>query len=110
DVVGLDNPKSPTRGTVVDYKTGFAKITPAERNWQMKGGALCLARVFDLDEVDVQLIHLRENLPAKRDRATFTAADIAVAAAQARARWDEVLRARDRYEQTKVEPEVTRGT
>ncbi len=110
DIVGIDSPTSPVRGTVVDYKTGFAKITPAERNWQMKGGALCLARVFDLDYVDVQLIHLREDLPAKRDRASFTAADIAVAAAQARYRWDQVLRARDDYERTKIDPEVTKGT
>jgi hypothetical protein len=26
----------------------------------MKGGALCLARAYDLDEVGVQLIHMRE--------------------------------------------------
>lgn len=109
DVVGLDNPEAPRFGRVVDYKTGFAKITRAEHNWQMKGGALCLARVYDLDEVGVQLIHLRKDLPAKRDRAVFTAADLAVAAAQARYRWDEVLRARERYEQTRISPEVTKG-
>lgn len=110
DVVGVDNPTAPTRGKVIDFKTGFQRITAAAHNWQMKGGALCLARVFDLDEVDVQLIHLRENKPAWRDRSRFTAADIAVAAAQTRARWDEVSRARDRYERTKIDPEVTKGS
>lgn len=110
DIVGLDNPNTPTRGKVVDYKFGWAKLTPAERNWQMIGGALCLQRVYDLDEVGVQLIHMRGKFGAKRDAATFSVADIAVAAAQARARWDKVLLARERYEQTKTEPEVTKGT
>lgn len=110
DVVGLNSHENPTIGRVVDYKFGWSKLTPAERNWQMKGGALCLARVYDLDEVSVQLIHMREDLPARRDRATFTAADIAIAAAQARTRWDEVLRARDRYEQTRIDPDVTKGS
>lgn len=111
DIAGVDNPETPTVGAVVDYKSGFAKVTAAERNWQMKGGALCLARVYDLDEVRVQLIHLREDAPAWRDRATFTAADIALAAAQASARWDEVLRERERYEaRPEIAPEVTKGS
>lgn len=110
DVVGLNSRENPTVGKVVDYKFGWAKLTPAERNWQMKGGALCLSRVYDLDEVGVQLIHMREKLPARRDVAVFSAADLAIAAAQARARWDEVLRARERFEQMKIEPEVTKGS
>lgn len=110
DIVGLDNPETPTRGRVVDYKFGWTKLTPAARNWQMIGGALCLQRVYDLDEVGVQLIHMRGKFGAKRDLAVFTAADVAVAAAAARARWDEVLHARERYEKTKIEPEVMKGT
>lgn len=109
DVVGLNSPTNPTIGKVVDYKFGWSKLTPAARNWQMIGGALCISRVYDLDEVGVQLIHMRDKLPARRDIATFSPADLAIAAAQTRARWDEVLRAREHYERTRIEPEVTKG-
>jgi hypothetical protein len=109
DIVGLNSRDNPTVGKVVDYKFGWAKLTPAARNWQMIGGALCLQRVYDLDEVGVQLIHMREDLPAKLDSAVFTAADLAIAAAQARARWDQVLAARERYERTHIDPDVAKG-
>jgi hypothetical protein len=109
DVVGLDgNP--PTRGSVYDFKTGWAKLAMAGRNWQMRGGALALSRAFDVDVVDAQLIYLREGVPARRDRAVFTAADLAGFAAESRARWILALEDRARRERTGDLPDATQGS
>jgi len=109
DVAGLDNPERPAIGFVGDYKSGWSRLTPAERNWQMRGGALALARAFDLDLVRVQLIQLREDRPARRDRAEFTAADLAVFAAEARARHAIAREDRRLYKLTREEPDATTG-
>jgi hypothetical protein len=71
-------------GAVRDFKSGWGKLTPALRNWQILGGSLALARVYDLDTVDGQLIHLRDGVSIRRDSASFTAADFAVAAGELR--------------------------
>lgn len=110
DVAGLDNPKAPRVGFVGEFKSGWQRLAPAHRNWQVRGGALALARAFELDEVRVQLIHLREGLPARRDRAVFTAADLAVFSSELRARWVLALDDRARYASTGNEPESTRGS
>lgn len=110
DVVGLDKPVAPTRGSVIDWKTGWAQLARAGRNWQMRGGALALSRAFDLDDVDAQLIYLREGVPARRDRAVFTAADLAGFAAEARARWVLSLEDRARRERTGALPDATQGS
>lgn len=108
DVAGVN--EHVTTGRVVDYKTGWARLQPAARNWQMRGGALALARAFDLDEVGVQLITLRDDQPAKRDVATFTAADFAVFAAQTRAQLALVRVDRLRYVADGIVPDVTTGS
>jgi hypothetical protein len=110
DLVGVDNPDAPRVGIVIDYKDTWAKLTPAERNWQLRGGALALARAFDLDEVRAQLIYLRDGKQARRDRATYTAADLAVFAAEARVRAEQALRDRELYEETGREPDSARGS
>lgn len=110
DLIGLNDPTSPTIGVVVDYKSGFSKRTPAARNWQMRGGALALARHYDLDVVRVQLIHMRKGEVVYRDTATFTAADLAVFEADVRVRWDSIPGARDLYLQRGVVPEVVQGS
>jgi hypothetical protein len=110
DVVGLDDPKSPSIGVVADYKRGWSKRTPAAKNWQMRGGALALSRAFDLDIVRVQLIHLHEDRPAYRDRASFDAADLAVFAAEARVRHEIALADREAYARTGVRPDATQGS
>jgi hypothetical protein len=66
-------------GAVRDFKSGWSKLTPTRRNWQILGGSLSLARVYDLDLVDGQLIHLRDGVSIRRDPATFTASDFAAA-------------------------------
>lgn len=111
DVGGLDG-SPPSRGLVVDHKTGWSKRTPAARNWQMRGGALALARAYDLDEVVVCLNTLRDGLPAHKDRAVFTAADLAVFAAEARARRLLALDDRKRHAASGGQwlPDATQGT
>lgn len=101
---------SPSVGAVYDYKRGWSKRTPAERNWQMRGGALALARAFDLDEVRVQLIHLHEDRPAYRDRATFYAADLAMFAAEARVRHELAVADREAYSNKGIRPDATQGS
>lgn len=82
DLVGVDQVAG--RGAVRDWKSGWARLAPTRRNWQMLGGALALARAYDLDEVDAQLIYLREGVSIRRDAAVFTAADFAIAAGELR--------------------------
>lgn len=106
DVAGLDSPESPTLGFIADYKEGYSRRTPAQLNWQLRGGALALARAFNLDEVRVQLIHLHENKPAYRDRALFTSADLAMFAFEAKVRWEQALADR---EMSRV-PDCTQGS
>lgn len=110
DIAGLDDPKQPSIGFVGDFKTGWSKRTPAGRNWQMRGGALALARAFDLDMVRVQLIHLHENRPAYRDRAQFEAADLAVFAAEARVRHELARADREHLNATGQRPDATQGS
>jgi hypothetical protein len=80
DLVGVD--LEAARGAVSDWKSGWATLAPTRRNWQMVGGSLALARAFDLDEVDAQLIYVREGVSIRRDQATFEAADLAAAAGE----------------------------
>ncbi len=110
DVIGLDRADGPTRGVVVDFKTGWGRIAPTHKNWQMKGGALALARAFDLDEVVAQLIYLREGKSVKRDRALFSAADLAAIAGEAKLRWMLAQRDRALYEDKGITPDATRGS
>ncbi len=71
-------------GIVRDYKTGFTRLARTRGNWQMRGAAIAVARTFDLDQVDAQLIYLREGRPVWRDRATFNAFELAGIAAELR--------------------------
>jgi hypothetical protein len=107
DLCGIDLERR--IGAVVDWKDTWGRVTRADRNWQMRGGALALSRAFDLDEVGVQLIYLRDGVPAHRDRATYTAADLAMFAAEARVRHGLALADRDTYRSEGVEPESARG-
>lgn len=110
DVIGIDNPDSPSVGIVVDFKDGWSKRTPAARNWQLKLAALALARTYDLDIVRVQLIYLRNGASIGRETATFTAADLAVFEAEVRVRWQSVPGARDAYVQRGEMPELVMGS
>lgn len=111
DVAGVDNPDAPRFGVVADYKRTWQRLTPAAKNWQMRFGALALARAYDLDDIRAQLIYLRDDLPAWRDSAVFTAADLAVFAAEARVRWQLALEDRARYAEDREDvPPATKGT
>lgn len=72
-------------GIVRDYKTGWSRLPRTGRNWQMRGAAIAVARAFDLDQVDAQLVYLREGKSAWRDRAGFDAFELAGINAELRA-------------------------
>jgi hypothetical protein len=84
-------------GIIRDYKTGWGRISPTRRNWQMVGNALALARAYDLDEVDAALVYLRDGAPIRRDFYKFEAADFALAAADLRTAHERALRDRETY-------------
>lgn len=95
DLVGVD--LAAHRGEVADHKFGWSQRMPAQFNWQIKGGALALAKVYDLDEVGGTLLLHREGKPTYRDRAVFGAADLLVAEDDLRRVFDRVLRDRERH-------------
>lgn len=84
-------------GIARDYKTGWKRLPPAADNWQIRGCALAVARAFDVDEVDAQLIYLRDGEVARRDRATFDAFQLLAFAAELRRAWDRALADRAAY-------------
>lgn len=82
DLAGAD--LTARRGKVADHKSGWSRRTRASDNWQIKGAAYALGAVYDLDEVDGELITHRDGRPPRRDRAVFDAADLLVARADLR--------------------------
>mgnify|MGYP001595498759 CR=1 FL=1 len=78
DLVGVDLEHH--RGAVKDYKSGRGAVAPARRNWQTLGGALALSRVYDLDEVDAEILFTRPGEPIRRSRHTHTTGDLMAAA------------------------------
>lgn len=54
-------------GTIGDYKTGYHRVDPAESNWQLAFGALCYARIHNLDAVQVSIFYLQEDGSWKSD-------------------------------------------
>jgi hypothetical protein len=93
DLVGVAPDRS--RGLVLDHKTGFSRRSRAGRNAQLKFGALCVARTYQLDRVDVQLAYVDPG----RTRpyivpAAFDALDLDAFAAEIRARHAEAMEMR----------------
>lgn len=107
DTIGVDIARR--RGFVADYKTGWARLPRAGSNWQMRGGAIALALAFDLDEVEVQVVYLREGQVVRRDRHLFTAADLAEIRGQLEATWANVLEDRARFDATGALADATMG-
>lgn len=91
DLVGVD--LDLRRGKVKDYKNREAPRIDV--NWQIRGGALALARIYDLDEVDGELIFL--GMGQRRERTVYTATDFLLAAAEMREGYERALRARAAY-------------
>ncbi len=72
------------RWTVIDFK-GFDEVAPAARNLQLGFGAVCVARVHALDEVDVAIGYIGHNGDLRWDRATLGAFAIEAHASRIRA-------------------------
>lgn len=82
DLVGVDLVNH--RGAVKDYKSGHGPVAPARRNWQTLGGALALSRVYDLDEVEAEILFTRPGEGIRRSKAVHSAADLMRAATHLR--------------------------
>ncbi|MDO9020522.1 MAG: PD-(D/E)XK nuclease family protein [Deltaproteobacteria bacterium] len=81
------------RWTVIDFK-GFDEVAPAVRNLQLGFGAVALARVYDLDEVDVAIGYIGHGGDIRWDRATLGAFAIEAHALRIRSLFAAVDRAR----------------
>lgn len=106
DIIGV----GPDRGFNGDWKTGYQSLPPVRRNWQMKLGALAVARAFGRDEMESQLIFAREGKPVRRDREVFDAADLAVMAGEVAARWDQTLEDRRDFYERGIMPDTSKGS
>lgn len=95
DLVGVN--KERRRGTVKDYKSGWQPVTAARENWQILGGALALARIYDLDEVEGELIFVRPGQDPHRDSATFKSLDLLAATIELREAHARAQRDREAY-------------
>ena len=62
DVVGVRRVASGNRGLVVDWKSGFTTRRRVADVQQLDVGALCVSRAYDCDVVEVQLVHVHEDL------------------------------------------------
>lgn len=78
DLVGLADDDTVV---VVDFKTGFHRVTPAHENWQMRFLALAAARAWGRSRAVAELWHVPEDEPPFVDRAEFEAADLMIIAA-----------------------------
>lgn len=70
---------------VADLKTGRGHVTPARHNWQLRVGALAMARLQKVDSARVALILAPEGSQPRWDIAPLDAFDLADAAQQLRA-------------------------
>lgn len=95
DIVGVRHAES--LGIVRDWKSGWQRLAPTKRNAQMFGGSLAVARAFDVDVVDAQLVYLRDGTSIRRDRHRFEPAELAVVAAEIAQAWTRALADRERF-------------
>lgn len=72
DVLGV----SETRVHVLDWKSGWGELIPAQDNWQILFAALAAARTFDRTEAAGALIRLKEDGEVYFDRAEFDELDL----------------------------------
>lgn len=71
------------RWCVIDFK-GDEEVEPAGANLQLGFFALCLARLYQLDEVDVAIVYLRHGGGMRWDRATLGPFDLEAVAERLR--------------------------
>lgn len=84
DIVGVRVlPSGVRRGVVIDWKTGWTTRRKIDRVVQLKIGALVAARAFQLDVVEVQLVHVFEDERPWVQREVFEGWEIDVIEAEA---------------------------
>lgn len=110
DVVGVRVlPSGVRRGLVVDWKTGWLTRKKRASDGQLKFGALAAARAFDLDVVEVQMVHLSENRTPWVQPAVLDALDLETFAADIRALYAEAKRLRAEYHAGKMPTTFSMG-
>lgn len=81
-------------GLVVDWKSGWTTRTPLRSTLQLFFGGLASARCYDLDTVDVQLIHVREDFDPWVQTATMSSFDLDAFAGEIERVFDQALEIR----------------
>ncbi len=76
DTLGL----SPNEAVVLDAKTGWGHVPSADRNWQLRAGAVAACAAFGRTSASVGLIYLNLD-PARFDTAALSEFDLAMAGA-----------------------------
>ena len=109
DVVGVN--RAERFGVVADWKRGWSKRDAPARNHQMRFGALCVARAFDLVEVEVHLVTWRSEQDDPRPLVhRFDVADLDGYALDLEEHlWRKVLENRAAMEAGKALPHVVTG-
>lgn len=96
-------------GKLADYKTGFADLGETAENRQLRFGALCIARAWNLGSVDIDVIHVPpEGGNPYHRRATLDAFDLDAIADQVVEVFNRAKLAGDAIE-AGVEPALTEG-
>jgi hypothetical protein len=94
DVVGVRPVAAGRRGLVIDWKTGWSTRKPIENVAQLDVGALLAARAYGCDVVEVQLIHVFEDLDPWVQRRVIEGWEIDAFAAFVREVYADALRIR----------------
>ncbi len=103
DVVGVREVDGRRIGIVVDWKSGWAtRKKKIATDWQMRFAAIAAMRLFDLDEVEVQLINLSEDGRPYVQKRTYHAFDVARAVAEVRAFYGRAVEVRELHAENRL--------
>lgn len=94
DVVGMRKVSAGIRGLVVDWKSGFTTKRRIADVAQLDVGALCVSRAYGADIVEVQLVHVAEDLEPYVQRRVLEGWEIDAFAFTVSQVFDEALRLR----------------
>ena len=82
DVVGIREVPRGRRGLVIDWKTGWTTARNSRQVLQLDFGGLATARAYGCDVVEVQLVHVREDVRPWVQRRTLSGLEIDAFAAE----------------------------
>jgi CRISPR/Cas system-associated exonuclease Cas4 (RecB family) len=109
DVVGVKRVPAGNRGLYVEFKTGWTTRRRPAQVMQLDVGALCVARAFGCDVVEVQLIHVYEGMEPHVERRIIDGWEIDAFASLARDVYREALAIREKMQAGIMPTEYSTG-